>query len=210
MIDNKDIILSSAYFPPISYLKLLDDANNVFIEQHENFVKQTYRNRCKILAANGEMSLIVPVEKNSGSKINIKDVKIDYATNWQKQHLKSIESAYRNSPFYEFYIDDFIVIFNKKHKLLFDFNLEITYKLLDFFEIETQIKFNTDFENKTKSLIDYRNKIHPKKQYRELIELTKTPYYQVFDNKFSYCKDLSSIDLLFNLGTEASLYISNS
>jgi len=207
MIDNKNFIFSTAYFPPISYFKLLDKANVTFIERHENFVKQTYRNRCKILAANGVISLIVPVEKNSGNKINICDVKIDYATNWQKQHLKSIESAYRNSPFYEFYIDDFITIFNKKNKFLFDFNLEITYKLLDFFDIEKQIKFNNDFEKTPKNLIDYRNKIHPKKQYLELKKETEHPYYQVFSNKFSFHSDLSSMDLLFNLGTESFLYL---
>ncbi len=204
-----NIILSSAYFPSVSYFKLINNANDIFIEQHENFIKQTYRNRCKILAANGQMNLVVPIIKNSGKKINVKDVKIDYDTNWQKQHFKSIESAYRNSPFYEFYIDDFIAIFNKKHKFLFELNLELIYKLLEFFEIEKQLKFNNEYEKTPKGLIDFRNKIHPKKQYQELMEITKKPYYQVFDNKYPFFQDLSSIDLLFNLGTEASLYLMN-
>ena len=200
------IILSTAYFPPISYIKLIDNADVVFIEQHENFVKQTYRNRCKILAANGEMSLIVPVEKNSGNKINIRDVKIDYVTNWQKQHLKSIESAYRNSPFYEFYIDDFIRIFEKKHKFLFDFNFEIIIKLFEDFDIEKELNFNKSFEKEPVNLIDYRNKIHPKKIFSELAKFTEKSYYQVFDDRFSFSPNLSSIDLLFNLGPEAVLY----
>jgi len=204
-----NIILSSAYFPSVSYFKLINNANDIFIEQHENFIKQTYRNRCKILAANGQMNLVVPIIKNSGKKINVKDVKIDYDTDWQKQHFKSIESAYRNSPFYEFYIDDFIAIFNKKHKFLFELNLELIYKLLEFFEIEKQLKFNNEYEKTPKGLIDFRNKIHPKKQYQELMEITKKPYYQVFDNKYPFFQDLSSIDLLFNLGTEASLYLMN-
>ena len=204
---SDNIIFSTAYFPPINYFKLLINAKEVFIEQHENFVKQTYRNRCKILAANGEMSLIVPIEKDSGNKIKIRDVKIDYATNWQKQHLKSIESAYRNSPFYEFYIDDFIPLFEKRHKFLFDFNLEITLKLFEEFDIDKKLNFNKEFEKEPNNYIDYRNKIHPKKQSKELELLTETSYYQTFNDKFSFFPNLSSIDLLFNLGPEATLYL---
>jgi len=206
MTNLHKIILSTSYFPPISYMSLITKTNEIFIEQHENFIKQTYRNRCKILAANGVVSLIVPVEKNSGSKINIRDVKIDYATTWQKQHLKTIESAYSNSPFYEFYIDDFIPLFLKKTKFLFDFNLQIITKLFEEFEIEKQIKFNNEFEKTPQNIIDYRNKIHPKKQFHELQKLTEQPYYQTFSNKFTFIPNLSSLDILFNLGPEATLY----
>lgn len=200
-------LLSTAYLPPIGWFKIMLSEEEVIIEQHENYIKQSYRNRCHILAANGLMSLSIPIVKASGKKIKIKDVKIDYVTDWQKQHLKSIESAYRNSPFYEYLIDDLIPFYEKKHKFLFSFNFQIISTLLEMLEIKKEIKLSTNFVEPKENNYDYRNQIKPKKQSVEISQLAHKKYYQVFNDKHPFQPDLSIIDLLFNLGSESYGYL---
>ena len=183
------------------------NADEALIEQHENFIKQTYRNRCNILAANGLISLSIPLVKISGEKIKIADVKIDYATGWQKQHIKSIESAYRNSPFYEYLIDDLLPFYEKKHKFLFELNLQIISTILEMLEIKKEIKFTANFIEPNKSNLDFRNQIKPKKQAEKITQLANEKYYQVFNEKHPFHADLSIIDLLFNLGSESYGYL---
>jgi len=204
---NHKTLLSTAYLPPISWFKIMLNAEEVIIEQHENFIKQTYRNRCHILAANGVMSLSIPAVKASSKKIKITDVKIDYATNWQKQHLKSIESAYRNSPFYEYLIDDLLPFYEKKHKFLFDYNFQLINTVLQMLEIKKEIKLSTSFAELANNSFDFRNQIKPKKQSEKLTQLASKKYYQVFNEKHLFQADLSIIDLLFNLGSESYGYL---
>ena len=203
--DLKTVLLSTACFPPISYLKTILNFGNIYIEHFENYLKQSYRNRYIICAANGLMSLSIPVILATNKKIHVKDVRIDYATNWQKQHFKSIESAYRSTPFYEYLIDDFIVFFNQKYTFLVDYNLLIINTILNILEIEKKIELTSDFEKKPIDKIDLRNKIHPKKD-SEFLSFLKS-YPQVFDQKFGFQKDLSCIDILFNIGSEAYSYL---
>src|SRR5690606_5888026 len=115
--------LSTACFAPVQYYSKLSQFETVFIDQHENFQKQTYRNRYVILGANGPLSLIVPVVKGRGKKLNIRDLKISYDTDWQRNHWRTIFSAYNSSPFFEYYQDDIRPFFEKPSKYLFDFNM---------------------------------------------------------------------------------------
>ena len=110
-------LLTTAYFPPIAYFSCLKKAEVTYIEQYENFGKQSYRNRCEIMTANGVIALTVPVAK-ANSKTLIKDLKIVYPTPWQKLHFRGIESAYKNSPYYEYYIDDLMPFFEKQETYL--------------------------------------------------------------------------------------------
>lgn len=114
------LLISTAYFPPIGYIYALNHNSNVLIEQFEHYPKQTYRNRCEIMSANGKLSLTIPIKKNRQIKFFTKDAEIDYSTPWQKLHFKGIESAYRNSPFYDYYEEDFKTYFNNKEKYLLD------------------------------------------------------------------------------------------
>lgn len=194
-------ILSSAYFAPISYYKIIAGNENIFIEGCENYVKQTYRNRCKIASANGVMSLNIPVESNGGEKILIKDVRISEHDNWQIQHWRSIESAYRSSPFFEYYEDDLRPFFEKKLKYLWDFNWEIMQKILHLLDFQCKIKITDEYQDAVEN--DFRELIHPKKE--SVVSIEK--YYQVFEQKHGFLNDLSIIDLLFNMGNESILVL---
>jgi hypothetical protein len=199
------IILSSAAFPSVSYLKAIVLAEHTTIEQFENYIRQSFRNRYVIYAANGLLSLSIPVILATNKKTRIKDVRIDYDTNWQKQHYKSIESAYRSSPFFEFLIDDFQTFFSENHKFLFDYNLKVLDLVFNILDIDKKIDLTTDFENISTCKTDLRSAIHPKKEsiYKDQLKT----YPQVFSDRFGFKADLSCLDLLFNLGIEAYSYL---
>lgn len=206
MKSSKLLILSTAYLPTISYLTMLANADNVFIETHENYIKQSYRNRCEIYGANGKLPLSVPIKKINSTKSNIRDILIDYSTSWQRLHWISIESAYRSSPFFEFYMDDFIGYYNKKFKFLFDFNMELITVILKALELDNNIKltkeFIPDYNNET---TDLRSIIHPKKKADK--QYPSESYIQVFIDKHGFIPNLSIIDLIFNEGPNAISFL---
>lgn len=175
----------------------------VVIEAYENFQKQSYRNRCEILSANGKLSLFVPIIKGKDQRTPIQDIKVDYVTDWQKQHFKSIESAYNSSPFYEYIIDDFLFVFEKKEKYLFDLNLKILEQLFAYLETEKEPKLSSDYISKTE--LDFRNAIHPKaKMQKPDNAFVSKTYYQTFNDRFEFTPNLSILDLLFNEGPQIS------
>ena len=201
-------LLSTAYFPPIQYYSKLVQENPIYIECFENYAKQSYRNRCDILGANGRLTLSVPVLKGARKKILTKDIQIEYVENWQKIHFKGIESAYRKSPYYEYYIDDIAPIFNKDFKYLIDLNEHIMSILNEIIEINPQIERTTDYIKDTSGYIDWREGIHPKKSKRQEDEnYAEVAYTQVFSDKFEYQENLSILDLIFNLGPESLIHL---
>jgi hypothetical protein len=169
------------------------------MEQFENYSKQSYRNRCRILSPSGIQSLSIPVENISGTKQCVKDIKIDYTMNWQSNHLKSIQTAYFSSPFYEFYIEAFIPFFKKKTEYLFDLNNDILYVLLHELQIQKNVRFSESYLSNNQEN-DYRISIHPKKSHADDKEFISVPYTQVFFDKFEFIPNLSILDLLFNEG----------
>ena len=198
------VLLSTAYFPPLSYFKEIFQNNEILIEQHANYAKQTFANRTEIHAANGKLSLTVPVQKFSNTKIKIKDVRIAYDTAWQKQHLRSIESAYRSTPFYEHYMDNLINFFEGKYKFLLDLNIDIIETILSELEIEKDIHLTKLFVEENNFIgNDLRFTIHPKKGINEKF----VPYYQVFKEKNGFIPNLSILDLLFNEGPQSTTYL---
>ncbi len=199
-MDNSEVILTIAYFPPLQYFSKIANYNNVFIEKYENFTKQSFRNRCEILTANGKQSLTVPIEKTLKSKMLVKDIIIDYKNDWQTLHFKSLQSAYLSSPFYEFYIDILKVFFEKKFKYLFDFNIEILQTLFDEIQLKKTLNFTKEYI-KEPICLDFRNSIHPKNKFKTKDNnFVDIKYEQVFSNKFGFVENLSILDLLFNEG----------
>jgi len=198
---KNNILLSTAYFPPVQYFSKLLQFERIYIEQFENFSKQTYRNRCKILGANGIIPLVVPVVKGRGKKIKIRDLQISYDTDWQRNHWRTIFSAYNSSPFFEFYKDDIFPFFAKQHKYLFDLNQEVLESLCELLEMETLTVFTEDFEKVPEHTLNFREALSPKKQ-KAMPDTNFNPkqYTQVFSEKFGFVPNLSILDLLFNEG----------
>jgi hypothetical protein len=207
MMNPGKAILSTSYLGPVRYFSKFLLHPEIAIEQWENYQKQSYRNRCYIYGANGMQCLVIPVCKQSDTKMPIRDVIIDYSKSWQKIHWKSIESAYRLSPYFEFFEDEFIRFYEKGYqkRFLFDLNTELTEVLLSTLKIPVKLLFTSGYEKLLTGQADYRESINPKKRLLKPDPYFEgQPYPQVFESRYGFLANLSVIDLLFNEGGHAN------
>ncbi len=209
---KEKLLLSTAYFPPVEYMAHISVHKETLVERFENYSKQSYRNRCNILSANGKLPLIIPVKRFRGKKTPIKEVKPDYSYSWQRLHLISINSAYRSAPFFEYYFDDFRVFFERKYDYLIDLNAVILDRLLTVIKLDVNWRFTSSFmATPPPDVNDMRETIHPKPSKSQSgREFKINEYCQVFDNRHGFQPNLSIIDLLFNLGPDAGSYLKES
>lgn len=203
-------ILTSAYLGPVQYYTKFLLYDSLYIEQYDSYQKQSYRNRCRILGANGPLDLIIPVVKVSGEKTIVRDIKIDYSMQWQNNHWRSIEAAYNSSPFFEYFEVDFKPLYEKKWKYLIDFNMGLHAIIAEVLELQSELKLTHDYLKYFEG-DDYRTVISPK-QNSALNDssFTPQPYTQTFGNKYKFEPNLSILDLLFNTGSEAELILDKS
>ena len=206
--ETKGILIESHYLPCIEYLAVITGNDRILVEYHENYQKQSYRNRCRILTAQGPIELSIPVIKSSG-KMKITDVEIDYSQKWVKDHWGAIRSAYGNAPFFEHYGEYFAYIYERKPRFLVDLNQEFLYLIFKLLQInpslDTSMEYTRDPNGKVQ---DWRSKIHPKKPLKYNPFYKPCNYNQIFGKKF--VDNLSIIDLLFCEGPSAGQILKKS
>jgi hypothetical protein len=178
-------------------------AEEVLIEKEENYHKQTYRNRCYILSANGPQCLSVPVYLGSKHKTSVKDTRIDYSKRWQQVHLRAISSSYGSSPYFQYYFDDFENIIKANHEYLLDLNMHLLHLILKIIKIEKEIFYTKKFVQADKYGKDHRYSLTPKNYSESDVKM----YLQVFDKETGFVPGLSIIDLIFNTGPDSKEYL---
>ena len=228
-------LLSTTYFGPVQWYQKLN-RHRCIIEQHDNFVKQTYRNRCVIASANGPQTLTVPIERYDGMKCAMRDIRISDHGNWRHLHWQALVSAYGETPFFEYYADDIRPFFEEhRWKYLLDFNLDITHTLCSLLDVRPDLTLSDHYIDADETIcgsgsldgaveslggaaeslgsssacslfVDYRDAIRPKHPLPDA-EFEARPYYQVRAQRHGFLPNLSVLDLLFNEGPEGIFWL---
>lgn len=229
-MEDKTILLSSTYFGPVQWYQKLN-RHRCVIEQHDNFVKQTYRNRCVIASANGPQTLTVPTERYDGLKCPMRDIRISDHGNWRHLHWQALVSAYGETPFFEYYADDLRPYFEERRwTYLLDFNLDIMHTLCSLLDVRSTLSLSDHYittdattavnaaatattggsdsmeEEAESNFIDLRDAIRPKRPLPDS-EFDPRPYYQVRAARHGFLPNLSVLDLLFNEGPEGIFWL---
>lgn len=194
-------LIELQYLPQPAYLARYLLHDDLLIDGHEHYVKQTYRNRCRILTANGIDVLSVPVH-GSGKKILSKDITIDHSQKWFNRHWRAIQSAYGRAPYFEYYQEGFFKIFQKKQKFLFDLSIELLTQCLENLHFDITLQTTNQYYDLAKQPEnDLRGIIKPNSTRNEDFSYTQKPYQQVFGSNF--VDQLSVLDLIFCEGPQA-------
>ena len=199
-----DILIHPTYFPSISHFAAMAQSGSITFEMEDNFQKQTNRNRTYIYSPNGSQLLNIPIKHSKDNHQKTKDVKLETAFDWQKQHFKSLEAAYRTSPFFEYFEDSLMPVFTKKHTFLMDLNFETMEIVSKCLAMLFEFGKTEEYFHEVSAFTDFRNLANGKKDTAAF-----EPYTQVFGDKFGFINNLSILDLIFNEGRFALDYLKN-
>ena len=205
------VLLSTAYLAPVEYYAKLLAYDHVLVEQYDHYVKQTYRNRCTIAAPDGPLALTVPTVKPDTPKCSTRDIRISDHGNWRHLHWNALESAYNHTPFFEYYKDEFRPFYEHRYEFLMDFNEALCRLVCSLIDLSPRMERTSAYEAAPARADDFRERIHPKKDFRTEDPLFHPlPYYQVFQSRLGFLPNLSIVDLLFNMGPESLLVLRDS
>lgn len=202
-------VLSTAYFPPIAWFRAVAAAEVVYLERCENYQKQSWRNRARIATADGPLVLSLPICKSEGGPLPIARAEIELSKPWLQQHERALVAAYRSSPFFEYYIDEWMQVLHEGLPNLFETNLRLIRHLLELLGLNPEIRFTDEYRTEypaEEGWLDLRESLHPKRPVPERWA-TKKPYYQVFSERQGFLTELSILDLLCNEGPDAISYL---
>ena len=215
-------LLQTTYFGPVQWYQKLHRYEHTLIEQYDSYQKQTFRNRCIIATANGLQALTVPVDTHpvlgasaaESTKCLLKDVRISDHNQWRRIHWNALQSAYSESPFFEYYADDIRPFFEQKYDFLVDFNEAIRQKMCELIDIHPSVEYTQEFlppqevSSTTHHPIihDFRDVISAKHPQPDA-DFEVKRYWQVFQHKHGFLPNLSILDLLFNMGPESIFYL---
>jgi hypothetical protein len=197
-----EIIIHPSYFVDVIALVHIHKSSSLLLETQDSYVKQTYRNRTYIAAANGKLALNIPViHQKKGNSVPYNSIEIDHSQNWATTHIKSIKSAYYSSPYFEYYQDDLEILFKDIPISLIEWNIKTLHFLLEHMQLHREIRITQDYQNDPLAmrLIDAKD--------RPLMHIS--PYIQVFQEKYGFTQPLSGLDVLFNLGPASGTYLKN-
>jgi hypothetical protein len=208
------ILLEALYLPPISYFSLIAPHNDLLIEQYGHYQKASCRNRAYIATAHGTLLLSIPLEKGKHGHQAMRDVRISYNWNWQKLHWESLQTAYRSSPYFEFYEADLYPYYHKKFNFLLDYNLELLQTIFSLMKWKKHIGKTDSYQANShidpQQIIDARQFAYCPPYTTAQNNQTMPaaiPYQQVFKDRIGFLPNLSIIDLLFNKGNYAMEYL---
>jgi hypothetical protein len=197
------IIYPTLYNGPVNYYARLIREKEIHLEQYDNYIKQTYRNRCRILSPNGVLTLSIPVKRRRGTKTLLRDVRIDYDSPWNHIHWKSLQASYASSPFFEYLVDDLAIFYERHFQFLVDLNQQILQQTLQVMGLEIPVILTRSF-SAIAGEQDPRELIDPKKDQTVVDpDFKPVAYHQVFSDRFGFQSNLSILDLLFNEGPSA-------
>ena len=204
---NPSVLIDLHYLPSIAWFGVLFRYDQILLERHEHYIKQSYRNRCHILTAHGVEKLVLPLTAKHG-KVVITDVRIDHGQKWLMQHWRTIESAYRKAPYFEHYADDLQKVLTKRQVFLYDLNRDLLGICLGWLKVTKTIRESSGYDpTPAASILDLRNAVHPKKTLNPGV-FRPVPYPQVFGK--SFVSNLSLIDLIFCEGPGARQLVESS
>lgn len=201
------VLIETQFLPSLEFFSAIAQAEEIQVEGWEHFVKQSYRNHTFINTTHGVEKLTVPLG-SKGNRTVIKDVTIDNSQNWKKNQWRTIESAYRKSPYYEHYADDLQQIIFSNHLYLIDLNFDLLSLCLQWLHWKPKLSITQSYQPYAVDCLDLRNVLLSKKPYstRKFYEPTK--YTQVFGSNF--VPNLSLLDLIFCCGPEATRILQSS
>ncbi|MFH0893971.1 MAG: WbqC family protein [Bacteroidota bacterium] len=196
------LILPLSYCPPIPWMQLAAGEEKALLETQETFPKQTIRNRCVICASGGMQILTVPLKERKNNSRTC-DILIDQSSAWQKHHLKTLQSAYSKSPFFQFYSDDFSDVLNQEFTFLAELNFALLLLFKKMLRLKTEFDETTEYFQSDGANYDFRNAFDKKNPADYISLYPEVKYRQVFEEKNGFVPNVSVLDLLFNTGPDA-------